>query len=176
MITKPEPMSPTTSTLTQQALETAITQLGQKEDPIGSNRGPMVDKYLLAVGLKPGYAWCQAFVYWCYATAAAQRSEKCPAIRTAGVQDCWRKTPQAQRITRRDALADLTQIKPGYQFVMLFSGGMGHTGIVEKVEGSFIHTIEGNSNSNGSREGVAVVRHIRSLTDNALQGFIKYDQ
>lgn len=169
-------MSLQTTSLAAQALQTAITQLGQKEEPTGSNRGPMVNKYLLSVGLNPGYAWCQAFVYWCYATAAAKAGKQCPVIRTAGVQDCWRKTPTVQRITRKEALADLTLIQQGYQFIMLFSGGMGHTGIVEKVEGSFIHTIEGNSNSNGSREGIAVVRHVRTLTDNALQGFIKYDQ
>ena len=164
-----------TTPLTLRALEVAITQLGQQEDPAGSNRGPMVDKYLRSVGLNPGYAWCQAFVYWCYATAAAATGTKCPVIRTAGVRDCWNKTPLSQRLSRKEAVTDTTTIKPGYQFIMLFAGGNGHTGIVERVEGTYIHTIEGNSNNTGSREGTAVVRHIRSITDPALQGFIMYD-
>ena len=46
------------------ALQIAQGQLGQSEQPMGSNRGPMVNEYLKAVGLNPGYAWCQAFVYW----------------------------------------------------------------------------------------------------------------
>lgn len=157
------------------ALSTAIDQLGQREVPQGSNKGPMVDKYLLSVGLNPGYAWCQAFVYWCYAKAAAQLGMRCPAIRTAGVHDCWNKTATVQKISKADAQKQPALIKPGYQFVLLFGGGLGHTGIVERLDGRIIHTIEGNSNSNGGREGYEVVRHRRQLTDKALQGFIKYD-
>lgn len=49
-----------------QALAIAITQLGVKEVPAGTNSGPQVDKYLAAAGLGPGYAWCAAFLTWCY--------------------------------------------------------------------------------------------------------------
>lgn len=162
--------TPDSSRLAQLALETAIAQLGQQEMPKGSNSGPMVDKYLLSVGLKPGYAWCQAFVYWCYATAAARLGVKCPVIRTAGVYDCWNRTPA---VMKRSAKAiDPASIKPGYQFVLLFGSGKGHTGIVERVEGNTLYTIEGNSNTTGSREGFAVVRHKRLLTDATLAGFI----
>ena len=55
-----------TTPLAAAALRYAQSQVGQREQPKGSNRGPMVDKYLASVGLQPGYAWCQAFVYWCY--------------------------------------------------------------------------------------------------------------
>lgn len=40
---------------------------------------------------------------------------------------------------------------------------MGHAGIVEKVEGDVIHTIEGNTNEIGSREGDCVARKRRPL-------------
>lgn len=160
----------TNTRLAQLALETAISQLGQKESPKGSNSGPMVDKYLLSVGLKPGYAWCQAFVYWCYATAAARLNVKCPVIRTAGVYDCWNKTAAFLKRAAKTNHA----IKPGDQFILLFGSGKGHTGVIESVDGNTLHTIEGNSNAHGGREGFEVVRHKRLLTDRSLAGFITY--
>lgn len=50
---------------------------------------------------------------------------------------------------------------------------MGHTGIVEFVDKHGIHTIEGNTNVDGSREGYAVERKVRQLTDKTLVGFIR---
>lgn len=47
------------------ALNVAITQIGVKEEPPGSNTGPQVKKYLISVGLGPN-PWCLAFVHWCY--------------------------------------------------------------------------------------------------------------
>src|SRR5262249_23980333 len=41
------------SPLTKAAIEFAGSQVGIREDPLGSNRGPEVDEYLRAVGLNP---------------------------------------------------------------------------------------------------------------------------
>ena len=152
------------------ALQIAQSQVGQCEKPIGSNSGPMVNEYLWSVGLHPGYAWCQAFVYWCYDEAVKKLNKPNPVIRTAGVHDCWNRSA---KITKAAAAAQPGLINPGDQFILSF-GNEGHTGIVEKIEGTTIHTIEGNSNNNGSREGYEVVRHQRSLDDKILLGFIKY--
>jgi len=48
------------------ALATAVTQLGVKENPPGSNSGPTVNEYLKSTDLSPGYPWCQAFLRWCF--------------------------------------------------------------------------------------------------------------
>lgn len=160
--------------LAQLALQTAISQLGVSEQPVGSNSGPMVNEYLRSVGLNPGYAWCQAFVYWCYKQAAEQRKENNPVIKIAGVLGCWNRTATEFKITKEEALKSPTQLKPGDQFVLNFGKGTGHTGIIESIDGQQIHTIEGNSNTDGSREGYEVVRHLRNLNDKALLGFIKY--
>ena len=56
-------------------------------------------------------------------------------------------------------------------FIMDFGKGVGHTGFVEKVEGLNIHTIEGNTNEDGSREGYAVCRRTRKIT--GIKGFIR---
>jgi len=124
--------------------------------------------------LNPGYAWCQAFMYWCFREASTMLNVTNPAIKTAGVHECWNKTPANKKISATDALAKPELIKPGSQFILLFGNGNGHTGMVERIKGNTIFTIEGNSNTNGSREGYAVVRHQRQLTDKGLAGFITY--
>jgi hypothetical protein len=35
----------------------------------GHNRGLVIEKYLRSVGLKPGYPYCNAGLYWCWLTA-----------------------------------------------------------------------------------------------------------
>jgi len=164
-------------TLSMAALRAAESQIGQCENPKGSNSGPMVNEYLHAVGLKPGYAWCQAFVYWSYETAAGKLNLVNPVLKTGSVHDCWNHSSPNSTVSKL-LHADVTQrpdlVKPGDQFILFFGGNAGHTGIVEKVEGAIFHTIEGNSNNNGGREGYEVVRHQRSITDKALAGFLRY--
>ena len=53
---------------------------------------------------------------------------------------------------------------------MDFGKGLGHTGFVERIDGTSIHTIEGNTNDTGSREGYEVCRRIRKI--NTIKGFI----
>jgi len=173
--------SPLKRNLGIKALELAIEQVGQCEQPKGSNSGPMVDEYLRAAGLGPGYAWCQAFVYWCYTKACAELQIPNPMVKTAGVRDCWNRSTDCKRVGKTDAVENPACIKPGDQFILFMAGGSGHTGIVEQAvqdenDNWVLHTIEGNSNNNGSREGYAVVRHKRMLTDKALQGFIRYGE
>lgn len=156
------------------ALQTAIGQLGQCEEPKGSNKGVMVNQYLKAVGLNPGYSWCQAFVYWCYDQAAQRLGMHNPVVRTAGVLNCWNNTAVNFKIAPADALRHPGVIKPGAQFILDYGHGVGHTGMIERVEGTTLYTIEGNSNNDGSREGYLVVRHQRSLTAPLLKGIIVY--
>ncbi|MDR3681550.1 MAG: CHAP domain-containing protein [Flavipsychrobacter sp.] len=162
------------STLATLALQIAQGQVGQCEKPIGSNSGPMVNEYLKAVGLNPGYAWCQAFVYWCYQQAAQQIKNGNPVTKTGGAVDCWHKTAVQFKITQAEALRDPKILQPGYQFILSFGNGAGHTGIIEKIEDTLLYTIEGNSNNNGSREGYEVVRHQRHINDKLLVGIIRY--
>ena len=166
--------TPDNKSIAQLALETALNQLGQAEQPKGSNSGPMVDEYLREVGLNPGFAWCQAFVYWCYHQAAKQLLKTNPVVKTASVHSCWNNTTADKKISKTTALSQPSLLQPGYQFILSFGTNAGHTGIIESLEGNTIHTIEGNSNTDGSCEGYEVVRHKRNLNDKALLGFIKY--
>lgn len=49
------------------ALEHALKHVGLSEQPPGSNRGPLIDKWNAAVGVPLGTAWCLSFVHGMYA-------------------------------------------------------------------------------------------------------------
>jgi CHAP domain-containing protein/putative peptidoglycan binding protein len=180
-------VSPSTesSPLMLQALGLAGSQVGQMEVPEGSNRGPMVDKYLASVSIDPAAtsaderAWCMAFVYWCFDASAKALDTANPLPKTAGCIDHWTlagRSANATRIKAADAYADRSLIKPGLIFVLDFGGGHGHTGVVERLlDGGRLQTVEGNTNNDGSRNGVGVFRlNRRKLNDATLKGYIDY--
>lgn len=64
------PPAPPTPKMTKRehALHIALSQVGVQEEPLGSNRGPMVDRYIMAgEGVKQAFSepWCGDFVTWC---------------------------------------------------------------------------------------------------------------
>jgi hypothetical protein len=59
-------------------------------------------------------------------------------------------------------------------FVQDFGGGKGHTGLVESVQGGRIVTLEGNTNDEGSREGIGVFRRTGRKILTINKGFIDY--
>lgn len=143
-------------------IQVAITQIGQEEVPRGSNWGtndkPAVINYLKSVGIGFAASWCMAFVYWCCKQAYPTNV----LVKTGGVLQQWNKIlPQYKHSTP----------KPGDIFIQDHGHGMGHTGLVESVEGLNIHTIEGNTNDEGSREGYEVCRRVRTIA--SCKGFIR---
>lgn len=149
------------SRLSEKILEIAITQLGVQEVPKNSNAGPQVEKYLKSVGLGKGYSWCMAFVYWCAREASIQVEVPNTLFKTGGVLAMWNARP----------LLRVKTPQAGDIMILDYGGGLGHTGIVEKVSGTKVHTIEGNTNDNGSREGYEVCRKVRELSK--IKGFIR---
>jgi len=137
-------------------LDIAFSQLGVQEEPKGSNWGKDVKKYLNSVGINFPASWCMAFVYWCHREAGL------PAIKTGGVMAAWNKGKQYRVI----------EPQPGDVFIMDYGKGLGHTGIIERVEGEILHTIEGNTNDTGSREGYEVCRKIRNVKK--IKGYLRY--
>ena len=160
------------NTFLTEAVKVAVTQLGIMEDPPGSNTGPRVNEYLSSVGLPPGLFWCAAFVYWCFDKAATKAGKINPLVKTGHVMTHWNKST-GKKITMNDAMNKPSLIKPGHIFIMNTGGSSGHTGIIEKVEGGFVHTIEGNSNNAGSRNGIGVFRLQRKIAK-INRGFIEY--
>jgi hypothetical protein len=168
----------TSSPLLTAVLEFAATQVGIMEVPPGSNRGPEVDEYVRSVGLSPGghFAWCVAFIFFCFEQAAKKLGCKNPMIKTAGVLDHWNKagTASVPRITAVRATNDPSLVKPGHIFVIDVGGGHGHSGLVERVIGGQLMTIEGNTNQSGSPEGIGVFRRSLRKIVSINKGFIDY--
>jgi len=171
------------SALAKAAIVAAISQLGVMEKPIGSNRGPQVDGYLRGVGLNPaegpprGFAWCVAFTHFCYKKAAEDLGLQNPHIKTAGVLDHWNKAgtkPNVLRVTKARAVADPALVKPGSLFIIDFGEGKGHSGIVIEVANGRLVTIEGNTNDNGSRDGIGVFKRDARKISQINKGFIDY--
>ena len=77
----------TPNELLKEALKVAVSQIGVMEKPLGSNRGPEVDKYLASVGLGPGQFWCMAFVYYCFDKAANKLGRSNPLVKTGTLHD-----------------------------------------------------------------------------------------
>lgn len=162
----PLPIPVSAKTLPERAIEIAKTQLHVREKT-GRNDGEAVESYLKSVGLGKGYAWCAAFVYWCYSQAAKELNINNPLAKTAGVLDHWAKTKGAKVKTP----------KVGDIFIMDFGKGAGHTGIVIEVQGTYVITIEGNTSADPTyasqdREGDGV--YIRRRRISSIKGFIRY--
>lgn len=163
-------------TLLLQALHAAAMQVGTLESPPNSNRGPKVDEYLRSVGLDPvgnSYSWCAAFVYWCFDEAAKTLAQPNPLFKTAGVLNHWNKST-ARHIKPAEAQANLSLILPGSIFVIDHGHGLGHTGIVERLDGGNLITIEGNTNPNRSRNGYGVFRLTTRKVKDINKGFLVY--
>jgi hypothetical protein len=157
----------------KEMLEVARSQIGVMEVPAGSNSGPQVDDYLLTVNCAPGAFWCAAFVYWCCKKASKNLSRVNPAYKTGGCLNHWTET-NGQKIPAAEAKENPLLIKPGFIFIIDHGKGYGHTGIVEKLHGGMMTTIEGNSNPAGGRNGLGVFRIFRKI-NSINKGFIGYN-
>lgn len=160
------PTAVSATTLSGRAIEIAKTQLKVREKT-GHNDGEAVESYLKSVGLGKGYAWCAAFVYWCFNEAAKELGIKNPLDKTAGVLDHWNKS-----VTEH-----VTTPQPGDIFIMDFGKGNGHTGIVTAVKNDIVRTIEGNTGADPTtsaedRDGQGVFERSRKIS--AIKGFIRY--
>lgn len=111
-------------------------------------------------GNKSGYAWCDVFVDWCIWTASGKNAEHAQYVECqtgdlgAGCYYSAGYYKDAGRFYSSDPL-------PGDQ---VFFGDYEHTGLVERVEGGKIYTIEGNS-------GNAVCRHVYSIGSDYIDGY-----
>lgn len=149
-------------TIYETVLDKAISQVGKRENPVGSNWGEPVQSYLKSVGITFAASWCMAFVYWCFKEATSALGTVNNAIRTGGVLAAYN---QGVKYRSKEPVA-------GSVFIMDFGNGLGHTGIVEKFDKDFIYTIEGNTNDTGSREGIEVCR--RKRPRKSIKGYLNY--
>ena len=146
-----------------------------REVPSNSNRGPRVETYLARTGTPAGNPWCCAFVYWCFDEAAKAAGRDNPMVRTAGCMDLWRRAAASggELVPASEAAQNSGLVQPGMIFIVDHGRGRGHTGLVEKVAGGLITTIEGNTDASKTREGGGVYRLVRKIVE-INKGFIDY--
>jgi peptidoglycan hydrolase-like protein with peptidoglycan-binding domain len=149
------------SPLAKAMLDVARSQVGVREQG-GANRGPPVEKYLAAVGLPPGHAWCVAFLIWCAKEACQRLGAVCPLPPVASVHVLWNRTPETMRIPpSAPQEEDLRLVKPGALYLIDHGQDMGHAGLVLSATSNGLLGIEGNTNIAGSREGDGVYEKSR---------------
>lgn len=138
----------------KEIIRVARGTIGWREE--SGNSGPLVDKILASVGLKGSKApWCAAWVV--YVGDEAFGREQNPYPRSAWSPDFVKRPDWNRGRGTKPGPADTF----GIYFPSL--GRVAHTGLVEKLEGKMVVTIEGNTNDDGSREGDGVYRKRRPL-------------
>jgi hypothetical protein len=165
--------------LLTEVLRVAAAEIGVRELPVGTNSGPRVDQYLASVGLNAhagNFPWCAGFVFFCFREAANTLGVANPAARTAGALDVWNQAGAngVHRVSVAEAVDNPGLVQPGMIFVFSTGGGHGHAGFVEKIEGVVLTTIEGNTNENGSTDGIGVFRRTGRRIAQINRGFVDH--
>lgn len=140
----------------------------------GPNCGPRIEQYLARVGLPPGKAWCMAFTYWCF-DEGTHLGMKNPLVKTGRVLEHWERARPEVKIPSAATEDDIGIVKPGAIFCVDHGEDRGHCGIVVSVSPMILVTVEGNTSSNGSREGNGVYQRRRRWTEINL-GFLDYSR
>lgn len=154
------------SLLAPKIVEIALKEVGVEEVD-GTNCGPRVNQYKAATNLPPEepWPWCAAFVCWVVREAMKATGIKETATfkrpTTAGAWNLenWSLKQDNSTQTRKPHRGD---IKPGDIVVFTFS----HVGFAvgEPDEEGYVSTLEGNTDTAGSREGGGVFRKRRKLS------------
>lgn len=114
-------------------------------------------------------AWCATFVSWV--------ANKAGALDKIIPLHAW--TPSGLVWFRKNATVSQGAGARVGDFFYVYYPNMGrvaHVGIVERVEGDFIVTIEGNTNTTGARQGNGVYRLRRKVNGNLYFAHPKYDK
>jgi hypothetical protein len=170
-------------------LARAVIALAEREAAAGvretaSNRGPRVDEYVDFVGLDPAgsHDWCACFLQFIFHEAAMSLGVASPmpfrsgGLREPGAQRLWKKAEElgTPRLTRSEALANPSDLRPGAVFVLNRGGGKGHVGLLIGWQNDRLLTIEGNTNPDSGGPSNGVYRRTNRRISQVDFGFILY--
>lgn len=138
--------------IVDKTIEIAKTQIGIREQ--SENWGKQIELYLRTVGIDYPAPWCAAYTYWCVQEASdalglsnrVVRSAYCPTISS------WASSNKILYTT--PAVGD---------FFLVYGTRARHIGFVTKTLTDGVKTIEGNTNLNGSPEGIGVFERVRPI-------------
>lgn len=147
----------------QKLLETANKEIGYLEkknknnlDNKTSNKGNNnftkyaedLDKINFYNGKKQGYAWCDVFVDWCFVKTFGEKRAKellCQPNKSLGASTRYSKNYYVKNNQYYKS-----NPKVGDQIFFKNKTSVFHTGLVYKVDKSYVYTIEGNTTSTNS--------------------------
>jgi hypothetical protein len=141
-------------------IKVAKAEVGYKEGYSGGhwNNNQKYSKAVPGLEWSNYQAWCCTFVAWCARQAGA--GSLYPV--TAGCANAVSWFKNQGRFSEYPAI--------GAQ-VFFGSGGGTHTGIVYDYDGTYIYTIEGNTNTSGSAEGNGVYLKKRARRESYVYGY-----
>lgn len=122
------------------------------------NDGERIGQYLRYTGLGEGYAWCAAFVSWCFNQAgyASPRTAWSPSL-FPSKRIIWRKGDRVPAAAAGNASARRA-VRPqrGDVFALWYAHlkRIGHAGFVDEWGDSMVITVEGNTSDGQKQEGV----------------------
>lgn len=160
--------------------KTSNFQLDSKTANAGSANYTKYARDLDAMGVyharKQGLSWCDIFADWCFVQAFGLDA----ALRMTGQPKggYGAGCTESANYYRRMGRFHQSGPQPGDQiFFSNSSGGMAHTGIVERVANGKVYTIEGNTSgaSGVVANGGGVCRKSYSLTYNRIGGYGRPD-
>lgn len=128
----------------QSIVRRARLEIGVREKT-GKNDGARVEAYLASVGLKKPEPWCAAFICWIFAQEGFIKPK------SGWTPDLFPKS----RVSSAPLSGNIIGI------YCLSKKRIAHVGIIEKMEGDWCLSIEGNTNVDGSREGDGVYKKRR---------------
>jgi hypothetical protein len=144
--------------LRAQMVVEASANLGTKET--SRNSGPQIDAWLRRVHRQPGAPWCVAFAWCMLDDACDRRGLHNPLQPVAGGHLLMHMAKDHRAWSDRPVVGCIFGIDHGVDDVT--HAKLSHVGIVVSVgEGGVLHTIEGNTNTAGGREGNCVAEKTR---------------
>lgn len=143
----------------ERLLTLARSQLGQREEPMGTGNVKYNTAYYGRAVRGSWYAWCCVFQWWIF-----QQTGLGELFYGGGkTASC---TQLYQFYKGKGQAVDKKDIRPGDLVFFVFDGGksgcMNHIGICERVEPGYVVTIDGNTGDDEANGGV-VARKRRSL-------------
>lgn len=175
--------------LLEASIKTARENLGKKE--IAGNNGfkdPVFDRYMRMVGFENGWAWCALFAQLCWSKEPYEKK----AFLITSISDCFTANAVRTFENFENDQSGYFQVskEPDIGAVVIWEKRVngkpdktgiwtkGHAGIVSEISEKGFKSIEGNTNSEGGREGIEVaeMQRIYNFEDQnglCLKGFIK---
>ncbi len=140
----------------------ALSHVGTREEPMGSNRGINIDKWLARCGVPipppgvaaPNNAWCAAFASWCVSV------EGLPEVKLALVKDLVEHFPEV----------GFDYVLPGDLGYEMHDKNHGHVWVVTGRQGTETMNCEGNTGNEVAVTRRRPMKYLRTVPGPMLPG------